>query len=51
MWVEIEFTAIEQDGDSVMVEVPEPSGGRFNLLDLAVETLGHGIGDPVFQVG
>ena len=39
------------DRRPVMFPVPKAAGHFLYHLNLAIETLGQGIGDPVFEVG
>ena len=48
--VEVEFAAVEEDSDSVVVKVSKPSGSGFDGLDAAVETFAHGVGDFVTKI-
>ena len=47
LWVEIEFSAVEENGDAVVLEGAEAACGRLDHLDLRVEALSDGIGDLV----
>jgi len=42
-WVEIEASAVEVDGGFEMLNVPEAAGHLLDCLNLAVDTLTHGI--------
>jgi hypothetical protein len=41
VWVKVEATAVEEDGDSVVVAVGEASSGGLDPLDFGVEALGE----------
>jgi hypothetical protein len=47
LWVKIEFSAVEKNGDAVVLEGAEAACGRLDHLDLRVEALSDGIGDLV----
>ena len=51
LWQQVQFSAVEENSDSVVVEVTESSGGGFQGLDSAVESFGHSVADSVPKPG
>ena len=49
-WVEIESAAVEVDGCLEVFDVSIASDASFYGHDLAVDSFGHGIGDPMSTV-
>ena len=47
----VEPTAVEEDAEAVGDEGTEAAGDVLNGLDFAVETLSHGVGDGISEVG
>src|SRR6266702_2077266 len=47
---EVELAAEEENAGAIIAEGAEAAGIGFELLDLAVEPLGHGVGDGVGKV-
>ena len=50
-WVEIEFSAEEQNARAVVLKVAEAAGGRFDALDFRVQPFRDCVGDTMFQIG
>jgi len=50
LWVEIQFTQIEEDGSSEAREPAKASCCCFDLLDLRVHALCDSVGNAVFDV-
>ena len=46
-----EFSTIEENSQTVVGKGPKTSCGTFQVLDLAVESFGDGVGDGVSHVG
>lgn len=51
VWVHRQLAAVKQDSDPVVVEVPKAPSHGLDLLNLAVKPFGHGVGDPVLEIG
>src|SRR5215471_5097423 len=51
VWVEIETSAVEEDGGLEVLGVAEAAGGLFHPLDDGVHALQAGVRDAVAQVG
>lgn len=51
MWVHIEFTEEEEDGDAEVFKASVSSGAGLDELDLAVESFGSRVGGVMLQVG
>jgi hypothetical protein len=48
-WSQVPAAAEEQDSQLVVFEFPEAPSRGLDRLDLAVETFGRGVGDPVAE--
>lgn len=48
--IQAQFPAMEQNGDSIILEVPKPPRVRLNGLDNGIESFGHSIGHMVFEI-
>src|SRR5262249_34391088 len=51
VWVEIQASAVEEDGRLEVLGVAEAAGGLLHPLDDRVDALEAGVGDAVAQVG
>ena len=49
-WVQIEPSTVEVDGRFEVLDVAEPAGHAFDLLNLAIEPLIHRVGHRVLVV-
>jgi hypothetical protein len=49
-WVEIESSAVKEDGGTEVVAVAEAPSGSLDPLDLGVEAFGDGVGDAAGKV-
>ena len=47
---EVEFAAVEQDADAIVLEVAEAAGVGLNELDSAVETFSGCVSDAMREV-
>ena len=46
----IQFSAVEEDEGTVVVEGAESASGGFDRLDAAIEAIALGVGDPLPKV-
>jgi hypothetical protein len=49
-WLEIQSAAVEVDRELKSLPIAEAARGVPDPLDLRVQPLGHGIGDPMIEV-
>ena len=47
----VEFASVKEDADTAGGDAAEAAGGVLDSLDFAVESLSHGAGDGVGEVG
>ena len=51
LWMEVQASAMEIDGDPIMGTVTKTTGKPFYLLNLAVESFHNGVGKTVMDIG